>query len=308
MKTVDKARQFIYRNARPVDLAIWRYHFEKGDRQEVLKALSYYQNPDGGFGHGLEPDLWNVNSSPLATSTAIGLLKEIDFFDSSDDMIRGILTYLAKTPFQMENGWFLKIPTNNDAPHANWWGYSKETEMGFYGEVGYNPTAILVGFIIRTEDHSSPLYQKAIRIVQQVIRKLKENGNIEMHEISCFCSLLDFLEGTDNLTNEIDLESLKSYVQRAVRDGIEKDVTKWSNYVAKPSQFFNTKKSLFYSDNQQLAEYECELILKTQEESGAWPITWSWGQYPSEFAISILWSQSRFIIENLLYLQGLERI
>ena len=56
MTAFEKARTFVYRNARPLDLAIWQYHFENGSKEAVMHALSAYQNPDGGFGHGLEAD------------------------------------------------------------------------------------------------------------------------------------------------------------------------------------------------------------------------------------------------------------
>ena len=66
-----KARLFIYRNARALDLARWRFHFEDADKSEVLAALSAYQNKDGGFGWALEADAWNPNSSPPAMKTII---------------------------------------------------------------------------------------------------------------------------------------------------------------------------------------------------------------------------------------------
>lgn len=72
----EKARKFIYRNARPLDLARWQYHFEGGRKENVIEALSAYQNEDGGFGHGLEADFWNPNSSPMATSAAAQYLSE----------------------------------------------------------------------------------------------------------------------------------------------------------------------------------------------------------------------------------------
>lgn len=56
MEAFEKARKFIYKNARPLDLARWQYHFENGSREAVLQALQVYQNEDGGYGHGLEPD------------------------------------------------------------------------------------------------------------------------------------------------------------------------------------------------------------------------------------------------------------
>lgn len=52
----EKARAFVYRNARPLDLARFQYHFEDGSKAAVMRALSYYQNEDGGFGHAVEAD------------------------------------------------------------------------------------------------------------------------------------------------------------------------------------------------------------------------------------------------------------
>lgn len=48
-----QARNFVYRNARPLELARWKYLFEGGSREEVLTALASYQNDDGGFGLSL---------------------------------------------------------------------------------------------------------------------------------------------------------------------------------------------------------------------------------------------------------------
>ena len=77
MEAFEKARKFIYKNARPVDLARWQYHFENGSREAVLQALQVYQNEDGGYGHGLEPDHWNPNSTPIAVWEACRILREL---------------------------------------------------------------------------------------------------------------------------------------------------------------------------------------------------------------------------------------
>lgn len=47
----------------------------------MLTYLQAYQNQDGGFGHALEPDSWNPNSTPIQTATAIEILEEIHFAD-----------------------------------------------------------------------------------------------------------------------------------------------------------------------------------------------------------------------------------
>lgn len=65
---VEKAIEFIKRNARPVELAEFQCLFENGPKAALVEALKPYQNSDGGFGHALEPDNWNPNSTPITTN------------------------------------------------------------------------------------------------------------------------------------------------------------------------------------------------------------------------------------------------
>jgi hypothetical protein len=83
-------KRWMYRNARPLDIARWQYHFENGNKEAVLSVLSAYQNEDGGFGNAIEPDLWNPNSSPYSTHIAINILEEIKFRDRNHDFIKKI--------------------------------------------------------------------------------------------------------------------------------------------------------------------------------------------------------------------------
>ena len=72
--------------------------FENGSKEEVLKALSVYQNEDGGFGSALEPDCWNPNSAPVQTWVATEIIREIELDDQEDQehpVIQGILKYLS---------------------------------------------------------------------------------------------------------------------------------------------------------------------------------------------------------------------
>lgn len=119
--TYKKAREFIYKNARPLDMARWQYHFENGSKDAVLNTLSYYQNEDGGFGHALEADAWNPNSTPIQTWTATEILREIDFTDNSHTIIYGILSYLESGQSFEGKFWFNTIKSNNIYPHAPWW-------------------------------------------------------------------------------------------------------------------------------------------------------------------------------------------
>ena len=77
----NEVRRWMLRNARAVELALWRCHFEHGDPKDVADALLAYQNEDGGFGNALEPDCWNPGSTPVATWTAIKYMLAVDFDD-----------------------------------------------------------------------------------------------------------------------------------------------------------------------------------------------------------------------------------
>lgn len=304
MTTFEKARTFIYRNARPLDLARWQYHFENGSVDAVLNALSYYQNDDGGFGHALEPDSWNPNSSPIATWTATEIINEIKIKEKNHPIIQGILKYLASGKDFAENKWLNTIPTNNDYPHACWWECKDEI-----GDPSYNPTACLAGFIIKYADKNSDLYNLGYRIAKEAFEDYVVKGLLDdMHTGLCYIRLMEYVEETGKI-NIIDFPTLKVKLIEQVKSSITKDTAQWeTSYICKPSQFFNTKGSIFYEDNKELVDYECEYIVKTQLDDGSWNIPWGWNDYPEQWAISKNWWKGNGILVNLLFLKGMGKL
>src|SRR5450756_796414 len=134
----QKIRNWMVRNARPLEISLWNHTFEEGSRTDVLWALGAYQNPDGGFGHALEPDCWNPVSSPLQTWTACTCLGKIGA-PRHDPLVRALIGYLQDGPDFADGLWRSTIPSNNEAPHAPWWGWvSNEASRGQWG---YNPSA-----------------------------------------------------------------------------------------------------------------------------------------------------------------------
>ncbi|WP_333649734.1 hypothetical protein [Lacrimispora sp.] len=304
-KVYEKAREFIYRNARPLDLARWQYHFESGSKKAVLNVLSYFQNADGGFGHGLEADSWNPNSSPIQTWAATEILREINFTDNTHTIFQGILHYLESGKDFQGHFWYNTVKSNNDYPHAPWW----HMDSGSICHNNYNPTACLAGFIIRFADKQSELYKLGCRITSDALDQLfavqKQN---DMHTLSCYIRLLEYCEETD-AAGIFNLREFREKMMQQVKGSITQNLADWeSSYICKPSQFFNSKDSIFYNDNKNIAEYECEYIIRTQLADGSWNIPWSWNDYPDQWAISKNWWKSNNIIVNLLYLRGLGRL
>ncbi len=160
-------KKWIYRNARPLDLARWKYHFEEEDLPAVLEALAAYQNEDGGFGHALEADAWNPYSSPIQTGTAVERLFEVHFQDRSHPVVQGILKYLDSGAEMDGNTWRNVIASNNEYPHAPWW----HTDSDSTARSVFNPTAILAGFILRFADRESRLYTRGLIIAKELIHQ-----------------------------------------------------------------------------------------------------------------------------------------
>ncbi len=53
---LDAAERFTWLNARLIDRLRFAHLFRGGAAAPVVAALRPYQNADGGFGNGLEPD------------------------------------------------------------------------------------------------------------------------------------------------------------------------------------------------------------------------------------------------------------
>jgi hypothetical protein len=78
---LEHANRFIWENARLLERAIFELHFNDGEAERLLAILKTYQNPDGGFGQALEPDLRAPGSQPLYTEFALHTLYEANLRD-----------------------------------------------------------------------------------------------------------------------------------------------------------------------------------------------------------------------------------
>lgn len=296
----EQARNFIYKNARPLDIARWKYLFESGSKEDVLISLTAYQNEDGGFGNALEPDYWNPNSSPVQTWVATEIIKEINLDDKNHPIIQGILKYLSSGKDFDGHTWLNTVATNNDYPHAPWWNF--ETSQ----EVSYNPTACFIGFIFKFADKDSKLFELACILAKEAYSYFKIHFPMSsMHTVSCFVELYEYVKES-SINDLLDVEEFNKLLQQQIQQVITYDTSKWiSDYVCKPSLLIGSKKSDFYIKNKEICEYECEFILNTQEADGTWGITWSWSDYPEQWHISKNWWKSDLIIKNVKYIKAM---
>jgi hypothetical protein len=115
---IDAARGFMAGNARVVDRRRFERLFCDGPAGPVRDAVAAYRNEDGGFGHGLEPDIRSPGSQPAAVAHALRVMDEADAWDSS--LVLGACDWLASVEAPGGGVAFMR-PTVAGWPAAPWW-------------------------------------------------------------------------------------------------------------------------------------------------------------------------------------------
>ncbi|MDO9457585.1 hypothetical protein [Nocardioides sp.] len=146
---VAAARRSVLGNARVLDRHRFAFLVDDGPREPVLTALSAYQNPDGGFGNALEPDLRDAASQPAATFSALEVLAEVGALD--DPITQRAEAWLATIAH--DDGSVPQVLASvESAPHAPWMG--PEPEAGFF-------TLALVGLLSQGGAAPTPWRERA---------------------------------------------------------------------------------------------------------------------------------------------------
>ncbi|WP_026405881.1 hypothetical protein [Actinomadura rifamycini] len=144
-ENIERAWEFMLLNARVIDRHRFALHFLDGAPEPVLAALRPYENPDGGYGNALEPDLRGTASQPVPAQHALEILHEAGADD--DPAVTRIADHLT-TITTPDGGVPFVLPTVRDAPRAPWWQTPDDPPAAI------NPTASLAGLLHRAgTDH-----------------------------------------------------------------------------------------------------------------------------------------------------------
>ncbi|MBQ8227934.1 MAG: hypothetical protein IJZ88_02870 [Clostridia bacterium] len=290
----NAANKFILQNARPLELAVYRYFFENESNQAVIDELSNFQNDDGGFGNAIEPDFFNPNSSPIATNDAIITLHRVNALNKDSDIVKGIIRYLESHDSFDEDKkrWLFAIDSNKDYPHAIWW------EKKGDGISNFNPSISLATFLICYGNRKS-YYEE---ILKEGFEYLKSSKEISGDDLNCFLLAYELLQ-TNNINNILDLKSFRNLLCNAIDNTICKDIKKYGvEYVPMPSAIFaGTYKEFITSEIKPLILAERDILGKLQMEDGGFDITWKWYTQYTEFEQARAWWRPRITIEKLLF-------
>ena len=292
---INTAKEFVLKNARPLELAIYKYFFENESNQAVVDELLKFQNYDGGFGNAIEPDFFNPNSSPIATNDAVITLCRVNALDRESDILKGIVRYLESHDSFDEDKkrWLFAIESNKAYPHAIWW------EKKGDGISGFNPSISLAAYMICYGNRTS-LYEE---IIKEGFEYLETDEEISGDSLKCFLLAYELLK-TNSITDVINLAQFKELLCKAIDNSICKDIEKYGvEYVPMPSDFFSGSYLEFITpETKTLIAAEKNILGKLQTEDGGFDITWKWyTPYPDEYEQARAWWRPRVTIEKLLF-------
>ena len=115
---LSAAGRFVSAIARPIDRAIFEHAYHNAPAARVRAALHAHHNPDGGFGHALEPDVRAGASQPIHTLTALELLRQAGL--RAPDVAHGCCGFLESVADQAGSLPAL-LPGALDHPAAAHW-------------------------------------------------------------------------------------------------------------------------------------------------------------------------------------------
>lgn len=297
----DRAvREFIRSNARPVELAEYNYFFEKGSKKDIVNALLEFQNPDGGFGHALEADNWNPNSTPIATNDAILKLNRADALDKDAQIVIDAARYLKSGDGfdPVKKKWYFALASNRDYPHAIWW----VPEEGSDGITDFNPTVSLATFLVCYSEDDG-YYADIVKDAFDFLLKAEKMGS---DDIKCYQHAYYMLVKTDH-TDLVDLAAAKEAIVRLIDGAICRDISKYGReYAATPSDFFvgEAWDAFYNSSFDGLIDGELNNLVNIQLEDGGFDIYWQWyTDYPEFEEARNMW-RPRVSLERLLFWRG----
>jgi hypothetical protein len=176
MPDLAAARIFVAANARVLDRRRFECLLDGGPAGAVRDAVAAYRNPDGGFGHALEPDGRGPGSQPAAAALALRTLHEADAWDG--ELVSGLLGWLEAVE-PADGGVPFVEPSIAGWPAAPWW----------QPEPGLPPSLICTGpiagiLIARGVDH--PWVGRAAAWVRGVLAAPRDLGEYDLRGALAF--------------------------------------------------------------------------------------------------------------------------
>ena len=283
-KQDDMARQ-VSLKSRDIDICIFSALEGSLPKDMLLDCLMLYVNNDGGFGHGLYIDNYNVNSSVYQVYEAFRLLDMLDF-DSScqnelyDEIINKACNYLYNRVPPVKGIWNPNTKSNNDYAHSKEFEYNEENKKLF----GLHPTAALLGYTLLFVKPTKAYYKKALATLPLILKEFYAKEEFTKYELISFNSLLNSLRKCNLLLE--DQEKIEEKLTEYVKKNISSDFSnKSANRPLEVALYLND--SAFDEAKNQELDY----LIDSIAPHGMWDYNESWGydKYAEEDSAKLKW-------------------
>jgi hypothetical protein len=283
--SLERGADFIWRNARVLERAMFAHAFLGGLREAIVTKVLAYGNPDGGFGHAMEPDVRAPESMPIHCEIALRALHQAGFRDAR--IANGVCDFLA-TLAEHDGRVPLVTAKILDYPRAAHWSDPQT------GGDSPNPTASLAGLLI----YQGVEHRWLSRATQWCWQRL-ERPIGEAHEI---LNALTFLEHAPDKSRAQKLASRVAAQAHGANWYLTDPAS--SSYGVSPLQLCprpdSIGRSAFADD---LIDAHLDGLASRQQDDGGWPITWNAPSRAAEFE----W-RGRWTLEALICLRAYARI
>ncbi|PRY24517.1 hypothetical protein CLV78_103384 [Aliiruegeria haliotis] len=269
---IEKAWSYLAQNPRQLDNALARHVVLEQPAEAVWAELEAYQNTDGGFAQGIEPDLRTPLTQGISTSVAFQYLRSSGA-PSSLPMVQRAIAHLLETLDRKAWVWPAIDDGLDAAPHAPWWD---ATDLDRYIGFVFNPSTELAGYLF---DHAA-LVPPEIRdgLAARILHSLKVDhpGPLEIYDLYPCIRLFH----SPNLPAE-----LRELLTRRLPGEIS--AISADNAHAMPFQVVPTPTSPGASAFSDRLAAMPSTLAATQDDSGAWRPFWNW-----DFVDATEWKQA----------------
>lgn len=295
-----EVNNYMNNKARGLEKALFNYYFNDSSGNDILYMLEEYQNSDGGFGNGIEPDFRLLDSSPMGTSIGLRYLNMLAYNNKAQRMIAKAVEYLEVTFDSKRNGWYSVPSTVNDYPHATHWEYRSDIGMTLIDYSWGNPTAEIIGYLYK--------YRKYLRkidvfsLLDYAIENLNQRTEFTSeHEIFCYVKMYNNID--DKYSTKI-----KNTIFLAISQLINVNEEEWTNYVPSPLKFIDfDSNNLFGIDNKNI-DNNLDYLVNILERDGKIFPTWQWDDYLDQWGIAKVEWIGDLTLDAMLLLKKFNRI
>ena len=289
-----RARGFLLERARPLERALFLRDYEDGSGSAVIDALAAFRNRDGGFGHGLEPDLRLPSSSVLATNHALRMLHEIGA-PPDHPFVSGGIAWLLGAYEPALGTWRSVPPEAEQHPHADHWKWALHADGGPW------PRAVLPRAEILAQLHRWECCVPARFLADLDRRFLADLAGLDASIGADAIAACEALVQTQAAPARLR-EATAQRVRELGGAMVSRDPAAWSGYVAKPLKLAPRPGSTLAASLAAEVSRNLDWEIEQQAADGSWLPNWSWGAYPEA------WQQARLEWQGDLTLQALRAL